>query len=70
MATIERIAADFRSFSLRIPDGTLQDVDVRNPGHLKELKSGTVKEGDQIDITDSLSIAVSVEKAERPTSPE
>ena len=65
MATIERIAADFLSVCLRMPDGVLQEVDVRNPDNLQKLKSGAVKQGDQIDITYSLAIAVSVEKVEQ-----
>jgi MOSC domain-containing protein YiiM len=52
-----------------MPDGTSQDVDVRNPGNLNTLKSGTVKEGDQIDITYSLAIAFSVEKVKQNNKP-
>jgi len=68
-ATIEAIASDFRSVSLRGPDGKLDNVDVRNPANLDKLRSGEVKVGDQVDITYTQAVAVSLEKVGQGANP-
>lgn len=62
-ATIERVLADGRMVTLRFPDGSSADVQVRDPQNLAKLRSGEVKEGDQIEITYLRALAVSVEKS-------
>lgn len=68
-ATIESIAADFNSVRLKGSDGKIEAVDVRNPDNLRMLRSGEVKVGDQIDITYTQAVAISVEKVEQPVKP-
>jgi hypothetical protein len=68
-ATIESIAADFNSVRLKGSDGKIEAVDVRNPDNLRMLRSGEVKVGDQIDITYTQAVAISVEKVDSLTKP-
>ncbi len=68
-ATIMAIAKDFRTVSLKGPDGNVEDVAVRNLSSLNKLKSGLVKVGDQIDITYTQALALSVEKVEQANKP-
>jgi len=68
-ASIEAISADFRTVSLKGPDGKVESVDVRNPDNLQKLRSGEVKVGDQIDITYTQAVAISVEKVDQPIKP-
>ena len=63
-ATIEAIADDFRTVSLKGPNGKVESVDVRNPDNLEKLRSGEVKVGDQVDITYTEAVAISVEKVD------
>jgi hypothetical protein len=68
-ATITAISKDFRTVSLKGADGAVQDVDVRNPSNFNKLKNGEVKVGDQIDITYTQAVAISVEKVEQASKP-
>jgi hypothetical protein len=68
-ASIEAISEDFRTVTLKKPDGKVEVVDVRNPDNLKKLRSGEVKVGDQIDITYTQAVAISVEKVEPAKKP-
>lgn len=62
-ATIDRIFSDGNMVTLRLPDGTSTDVQVRDPRNLAMIKRGEVKPGDQIEITYLRALAVSVEKS-------
>lgn len=62
-ATIDRIFAQGNMVTLRLPDGTTTDVEVRDPRNLAMIKRGEVKPGDQIEITYLRALAVSVEKS-------
>ena len=68
-ATIESIAADFSSVTLRGPEGKLDKVDVRNPSNLEKLRSGEVKVGDQVDITYTQAVAITLEKVSQSVKP-
>jgi len=68
-ATIEAIASDFRSVSLRGPEGKLENVDVRNPSNLDKLRSGEVKVGDQVDIIYTQAVAITLEKVGQGANP-
>ncbi len=61
-ATIEKIFDDGKMVTLRMPDGTAADVKVRDKENLAKIKKGEVKEGDQIEITYTQALAISVEK--------
>jgi hypothetical protein len=61
-ATIDKIFDDGKMVTLRMPNGTTADVKVRDKVNLEKLKKGEVKEGDQIEITYTQALAVSVEK--------
>ncbi len=45
-----------------MPDGSTADVKVRDKQNLAKLQKGEVKEGDQIEITYTQALAISVEK--------
>ncbi|HEY4744797.1 MAG TPA: hypothetical protein VIH45_09090 [Desulfuromonadaceae bacterium] len=62
IATIDKIAKDSKMVTLRMPDGTTTDVKVRDPENEAKLKTGEVKVGDQIEITYTQAVAISVEK--------
>jgi hypothetical protein len=62
-ATIDRIYDDGNKVTLRMPDGSKADVQVRDPDNLAMIQRGEVKKGDQISITYIRAVAVSVEKA-------
>jgi len=68
-ATIDSISADFRTVGLKGSDGKVEIVAVRNPDNLRMLRSGEVKVGDQIDITYTQAVAISVEKVEQLKKP-
>jgi|OpeIllAssembly_1097287.scaffolds.fasta_scaffold82841_2 hypothetical protein len=68
-ATINSISADFKTVSLKGSDGKVEAVDVRNPDNLRMLRSGEVKAGDQIDITYTQAVAISVEKVDQLDKP-
>lgn len=61
-ATIDRIFDGGRKVTLRMPDDTTSDVEVRDPENQAKIKNGEVKEGDQIEITYHRAVAISVEK--------
>lgn len=61
-ATIEKIFDNGKMVTLRMPDGTATDVKVRDKINLEKIKKGEVKEGDQIEITYTQALAISVEK--------
>ncbi len=61
-ATIEKIFDDGKMVTLRMPDGSAADVQVRDKENLAKIKKGEVKEGDQIEITYTQALAISVEK--------
>ena len=63
IATIDKIHDDGKWVTLRMPGGDTVDVKVRDPENLAKLQKGEVKEGDQIEITYTQALAVSVEKA-------
>lgn len=69
VASIEAISDDFKSVSLKGPDGEVEQVQVRNPSNLKMLKNGEVKVGDQVDITYSQALVIAVEKVEVEKKP-
>jgi len=68
-ATVTAISPDYRTVSLTMPDGKVDSVDVRNPENFKKLKSGDVKIGDQVDITYTQAVAISVEKVDQAGKP-
>lgn len=61
-ATIEKIFDDGKMVTLRMPNGNTSDVQVRDPENLAKIKKGEVKVGDQIEITYTQALAISVEK--------
>ena len=61
-ATITKIFDDGKMVTLQMPDGTTTDVKVQDKANLEKLKKGEVKEGDQIEITYTQALAISVEK--------
>jgi len=61
-ATIEKIFDNGNMVTLRKPDGSAVDVKVRDKENLAKIKKGEVKEGDQIEITYTQALAISVEK--------
>jgi hypothetical protein len=61
-ATIEKIFDDGKMVTLRMPNGNTVDVQVRDKENLAKIKKGEVKEGDQIEITFTQALAISVEK--------
>lgn len=62
-ATIDKVFDDGRMVTLRMPDGSTTDVRVRDKENMAKLKSGEVKEGDQIEITYTQALALSVDEA-------
>jgi Cu/Ag efflux protein CusF len=56
-AMIEDIDKDLKTASLRMPDGSLQIVKVKDPANLEKVKAG-----DRIVITFSEAVAISVQK--------
>ena len=68
IATIERIFDDGKKATLRMPDGTTANVEVRDPENRAKIKKGEVKEGDQIEITYERALALSVEKGSKVVS--
>jgi hypothetical protein len=62
-ATITKITDNGKSVTLLLPDGSSSKVKVRDPDNLAMIKRGEVKTGDQISITYTQAVAVSVEKA-------
>lgn len=64
-ATITKIYDDGRMVTLQMPNGNTVDVKVRDKVNLEKLKKGEVKEGDQIEITYTQAVAISVEKASK-----
>jgi len=62
IATIEKILDNGTAVTLKTPDGTTQDVRVMNPENLVKIKKGEVKEGDQVEITYTQALAISVVK--------
>jgi Cu/Ag efflux protein CusF len=61
-ATIEKMHDDGKWVTLRMPDGSTADVKVLDKENLAKIKKGEVKEGDQIEITFTQALAISVEK--------
>ncbi len=61
-ATIDKIHDNGKWVTLRMPDGHAEDVKVRDKQNLAKIKKGEVKEGDQIEITYTQALAISVEK--------
>jgi hypothetical protein len=61
-ATIEKIFDDAKMVTLQMPDGKTVDVKVRDKVNREKLKKGEVKVGDQIEITYTQALAISVEK--------
>ncbi len=61
-AIIEKIFDNGKMVTLRMPDGSATDVKVRDKTNLEKIKKGEVKEGDQIEITFTQALAISVEK--------
>ncbi|HEY5974397.1 MAG TPA: hypothetical protein VIU41_06600 [Geobacteraceae bacterium] len=66
IATIDKILDNGTAVTLRSPNGTTMDVKVKNPENLAKIKKGEVKEGDQVEITYTQALAVSVEKVSQP----
>jgi hypothetical protein len=62
IATIDKIFDNGTAVTLRSPDGNTFDARVSNPENLAKIKKGEVKEGDQVEITYTQALAVSVEK--------
>jgi len=61
-ATIDKIFDDGKMVTLLMPDGHAVDVKVRDKINREKLKKGEVKVGDQIEITFTQALAISVEK--------
>lgn len=66
IATIEKILDNGTAVTLKTPDGSTRDVRVLNPENLEKIKKGEVKEGDQVEITYTQALAISVEKVTQP----
>lgn len=64
-ATIEKVLDDGKKVTLRLPGGGAFDVIVHDKENRKKLKTGEVKEGDQIQITYTQALALSVEKVKK-----
>ncbi|HJV65786.1 MAG TPA: hypothetical protein VJ550_08635 [Geomonas sp.] len=64
-ATIDKVLEGGKKVTLRMPDGTAFDVVVHDKENVKKLKSGEVKEGDQIQITYTQALAIAVEKVKK-----
>jgi hypothetical protein len=65
VATIDKIMDDGNMVTLRMPDGLPVDVRVRDPENRAKLRSGEVTVGDQVEITYTKALAISVEKVVR-----
>ena len=66
IATIDRIFDNGTAVTLRSPNGNTIDARVTNPENLAKIKKGEVKEGDQVEITYTQALAISVEKIPEP----
>ena len=64
-AIIDKIFDNGKMVTLRMPEGDTVDVKVRDKVNLEKLKKGEVKEGDQIEITYTQALAISVEKVSK-----
>jgi hypothetical protein len=53
-----------KTISLRGPKGNVVALDVQNPDHFK-----VVKKGDQVEVTYTEALAMSVEPAPKPAAP-
>jgi len=62
IATIDKIFDNGTAVTLRSPNGNTIDARVTNPENLAKIKKGEVKEGDQVEITYTQALAISVEK--------
>jgi hypothetical protein len=62
IATIDKVFDDGKMVTLRMPSGNTIDVRVRDPENVAKLQKGEVKVGDQIEITYTQALAISVEK--------
>jgi len=62
IATIDKIFDNGKAVTLRSPNGNTIDAKVTNPENLAKIKKGEVKEGDQVEITYTQALAISVEK--------
>ena len=62
IATIDKIYDDGKRAILRGPAGNTLDVKVQDPENLEKIKKGEVKAGDQVEITYTQALAISVEK--------
>jgi hypothetical protein len=63
IATIEKFLDDGKAVALLLPDGTTVEAIVRDPENRAKIKKGEIKVGDQIEITYTQALAISVEKA-------
>ncbi len=61
-ATIMKVYDNGKMVTLQMPDGRTVDVKVRDKINMEKLQKGEVKEGDQIEITYTQALAISVEK--------
>jgi len=66
IATIEKIFDNGKAVTLKSPNGNTIDARVTNPENLAKIKKGEVKEGDQVEITYTQALAISVEKVSQP----
>ena len=57
VASVERVDAVDQEITIKGPDGSLETIEVTNPGHLKQIKVG-----DKIVITHAEALAISIEK--------
>jgi len=62
VATIEKIFDNGKAVTLKSPNGNTIDAKVTNPENLAKIKKGEVKVGDQVEITYTQALAISVEK--------
>lgn len=62
VATIDRVHDEGKWVTLKGAEGNTVNVKVRDPENVAKLKKGEIKEGDQVEITFTQAVAISVEK--------